>query len=92
MGLFTVRQRLPRVRVPLTGDDPDVVLDLQAVFDRCYDAAAYARSLDYRQPPVPPLRPADAEWADALLREKGLRKHAEKSAAAREQNAEARDL
>ena len=33
----TVRQRLPRIRVPLADDDQEVVLDLQAVFQRCYD-------------------------------------------------------
>src|SRR5205823_14755893 len=30
----TLRQRLPRIRVPLAEDTPDVVLDLQTVFDR----------------------------------------------------------
>ncbi|MBI3947435.1 MAG: DUF4058 family protein [Armatimonadetes bacterium] len=70
---FTVRQRLPRVKVPLADDDPEVILDLQAAFDRCYDEGAYARRLDYRQDPAIPLRPDDAEWADHFLRERGLR-------------------
>jgi len=68
-----LRQPLPRVAVPLGGEDPDVVLDLQAVITRCYDAGAYARTLDYRRDPDPPLTPEDAAWADALLRERGLR-------------------
>lgn len=68
-----LRQRLPRIRVPLAGDDPDVVLDLQAVFDRCYDQGAYARRLDYRREPPTPLKEDDAAWANALLRERGLR-------------------
>jgi hypothetical protein len=68
-----LRQRLPRVRVPLAGNDPDVVLDLQAVFDRCYDEGPYARRLDYRREPSVPLSRTDAEWADALLHERGLR-------------------
>jgi hypothetical protein len=70
---FTLRQRMPRVAVPLLDDDPDLILDLQAVFERCYDEGAYARRLDYRRDPVPPLSRADAEWADALLHERGLR-------------------
>jgi hypothetical protein len=69
----TIRQRLPRIRVPLTEGVPDVVLDLQAAFDRCYDAGPYRRSVDYRREPSPPLTGDDAAWADALLREKGLR-------------------
>ena len=71
--LNRVRERLPRVPVPLTDGDPDVALDLQAVFDRCYDAGPYRRRVDYRREPTPPLRDEDATWADALLREKGLR-------------------
>jgi hypothetical protein len=68
----TVRQPLPRVRVPLRGD-PDVVLDLQAVFQRCYEGAPYGQLIDYQLPPAVPLLPEDADWADNLLREKGVR-------------------
>lgn len=71
--LNTLRQRLPRVAVPLDEGISDIVLDLQAVFDEFYDAGIYARKIDYTRMPEPPLKRADAEWADALLREKGLR-------------------
>jgi hypothetical protein len=50
-----------------------VVLELQPVFDRCYDEGPYARRVDYRREPPVPLTRADAEWADQLLRERGLR-------------------
>jgi hypothetical protein len=50
-----------------------VVLDLQAVFDRCYEEGAYARRLDYRREPVPPLSYNEVTWADTLLRQRGLR-------------------
>jgi Uma2 family endonuclease len=70
---ISLRDRLPRIHVPLADADPDVVVDLQAVLDRCYDEGAYDRGLDYRQNPPIPLRREDAEWADALLRERGLR-------------------
>jgi hypothetical protein len=69
----TVRQRLPRIRVPLTGSDPDLTLDLQSIFDRCYDAGPYSRRVDYRREPPSPLSSEDAEWAHALLRDRGLR-------------------
>jgi hypothetical protein len=69
----TLRQRLPRIRVPLADDAPDVVLDLQMVFDRCYDAAAYARRLDYHRDPPISLSQDNAAWVTALLRERGLR-------------------
>jgi hypothetical protein len=69
----TVQQRLPRIRVPLEEEVPDAVLDLQAVLDRSYDEGAYARQIDYTGGAVPPLAAEDLRWADALLREKGLR-------------------
>jgi hypothetical protein len=68
---MTLRQRLPRIRVPLSNGEPDIVLDLQAVFDRCYDEGAYARRLDYRHEPLLPLSEADRTWAETLLREHG---------------------
>jgi hypothetical protein len=69
----TLRQRLPRIAVPLTEGDADFVLDLQAMLDRCYDAGRYERQIDYRREPAVPFIADDAAWADALLREKKLR-------------------
>ncbi|CAN5731949.1 DUF4058 family protein [soil metagenome] len=68
-----LRQRLPRIAVPLANGDPDVSLDLQPLFDRCYEAGGYARRLDYRRESVPALPRAEAEWAESLLRDRGLR-------------------
>jgi hypothetical protein len=63
----SLREPLPVIPVPLAGKDPDVVLDLQAVFNTVYERAGYDYSLDYRQPPEPPLNEADATWAADLL-------------------------
>ena len=62
---WSVRDPLPRLPVPLLDPDPDVVLDLQAAFDRVYDLG-YGPSL-YRHPIDPPLAGEDAAWADGLL-------------------------
>ena len=70
---ITLRQGLPRIRVPLADSDPDVVLDVQAVFNRCYDEGGYARRLDYRREPPTPLEGDNATWAAAWLSERGLR-------------------
>jgi hypothetical protein len=70
----TLQQRLPRILVPLADGDPDIRVDLEAVFTRAYDEGAYDRDIDYAREPDPPLAPADAAWADSLLRERGLRR------------------
>ncbi|MFQ6044287.1 MAG: DUF4058 family protein, partial [Candidatus Poribacteria bacterium] len=70
---ITLRQRLPRIHIPLQDSDPDIVLDLQAVFNRCYDEGAYARRLNYRSEPPIPLPDKNAQWSNELLREQGLR-------------------
>ncbi|NOX61573.1 MAG: DUF4058 family protein [Chloroflexi bacterium] len=68
-----LRQRLPRVAIPLTEPDPDATLDLQAVFEQCYERGAYEDLVDYGKEPEARLTEEDAAWADALLREKKLR-------------------
>ena len=64
--LWTLRDRLPTLPVPLLEPDPDAVLDLQAVLDRVYDAGGYAPHA-YRHDPDPPLDAEDAAWARGLL-------------------------
>jgi hypothetical protein len=76
----SLRQRLPRPKIPVRSPDADVVLDLPSIFARCYDNGAYAARIDYNQPPPEPFRTDDAEWADVLLREAGLRGRADSRA------------
>lgn len=59
--------------MPLLPPDPDAPVDLQAVLADAYERGAFDAAVDYRRPPVPPLPPELDAWADALLREKGLR-------------------
>jgi Protein of unknown function (DUF4058) len=70
---ISIRQKLPVIGIPLRRKDPDVPLDLAAVFDAVYDGGAYERSIEYDKPPDPPLDPDVAKWANKLLRSKGLR-------------------
>ncbi len=50
-----LRERLPRIGVPLAGDDADVPLDLQAGLARVYEDGAYSEQADYGKPCHPPL-------------------------------------
>lgn len=61
---FPLPERLPRPRIPLRAPDPDVVLDLPAVFTRCYDNGGYADFVDYGQPPPVPLSDAEHVWIE----------------------------
>jgi hypothetical protein len=66
-----LRKRLPRIRIPLVANDPDVQLDLQAVLAHTYQAGNFRHRIDYRKPCVPPLPPDDQAWADQLIGQAG---------------------
>jgi hypothetical protein len=67
-----LRERLPNIAVPLRSTDRDVVLELQPLIEQVYRNGRYD-DIDYRAPAQPPLEGEDAAWANALLRERGLR-------------------
>lgn len=63
-----LQQALPVIRIPLREKDADARLSLQAILEQAYHNGAYGSSIDYTQPPDPPLDPADAAWAAELLK------------------------
>jgi hypothetical protein len=64
---------LPDITLPLTEEVPPVIVRLQDVLNRVYVDGGHDRLIRYEEEPVPPLSSDDAAWADALLKEKGLR-------------------
>lgn len=62
-----ISERLPRFRIPLRSPDADVVVDLQAAFNRCYDNGAFADLIDYSQPPPVLLSQEERAWAQQVL-------------------------
>lgn len=64
---------LPTVGIPLDPGVPEVTIALQPMLDQTYDRSRYTELFDYTQPPDPPLTPEQQAWADAILRERGLR-------------------
>jgi hypothetical protein len=56
-----VRQRLPVIPIPLLAPDPDVHIDLAAVFATAYQRGRYARSIDYGAIPAG-LKAEDRDW------------------------------
>lgn len=67
-----LRERLPAIPIPLRASDRPVLLDLQALLDQCYHNGRYD-DIDYSEPPIPPLPPDDAAWAEAVLKAAGKR-------------------
>jgi hypothetical protein len=63
-----LRQPLPTIPVPLRAPDRDVPLDLAAACLIAYDRGGYVRRLRYDASPVAPLRAADREWAQGVVR------------------------
>ncbi len=62
-----LEQRLPGIPIPVRPEDPEATLDLQAVLNLVYERAGYELVLDYDRDPVPPLTPAQREWAKPIL-------------------------
>lgn len=59
---------LPRIRIPLAGKDPDVLLDIQEALERTYEDGSYDLRIRYDKPCVPPLSGEDQAWANQLIR------------------------
>jgi len=64
---WTLKDKMPTIPIPLLKGDPDVTLDLQAVFNAAYDRAGYDYSLDYSREIEPPLSPEDTKWVKECL-------------------------
>lgn len=64
---WPLRQPLPTLPVPLRDPDPDLMIDLAAVFTTAYDRGRFGRRLNYQKPPQLPLRGADQRWAASVL-------------------------
>lgn len=60
---WSVRQRLPALRIPLTAPDPDLRLDLQPIFGRVFDAGRCAEAIEYGDALEAPLADDDRAWA-----------------------------
>jgi hypothetical protein len=65
---WTMRDPLPRIPIPLAAPDPDVVLELSAVFATAYERGHYAGWIDYSAPLTLVRNPEDRAWAEQIAR------------------------
>lgn len=68
-----LQRHLSKIAIPLSPDDADVILDLQAVFTRCWDEGPYPELLRYDGPPPGTLTPEEIAWCEERLRAAGMR-------------------
>lgn len=59
-----LRERLPRIRIPLADSDPEVTLDIQDAVEQVYYEGRYMWRVRYHEPCEPSLEPADQQWAN----------------------------
>ncbi len=70
---IALQRRLPPIAVPLQAGDRDVLLDLQAVFTRCWQEGPYPEVLRYHEPPPGAMAAEDVAWCAERLQQAGLR-------------------
>jgi hypothetical protein len=69
------QEPLPEIAIPLLPGDPYTVVELQPVFDRCYETGCYRRRVRYAELALnPPLDEKQIEWVRQLHCEAGIAK------------------
>jgi hypothetical protein len=64
---FPLQQRLPKIALPLSADDPDAVLDLQIALARTWEEGPYPELLFYDRPPPGSLTAEELSWVRERL-------------------------
>ena len=64
---FNLRDAIPVFTLPLLPNDEEPEVELGRILHALYERARYDLSLDYAQPPVPPIHEDDVEWARELI-------------------------
>jgi hypothetical protein len=60
---------LPTIPIPLDPPDPDVFIDLSALYATAQERGRYGRKVHRDRPLAVPLAPDDLAWAESLARE-----------------------
>jgi hypothetical protein len=63
----SLKERLPRLKIPLADDDPDATLNLQGAVEQVYFEGRYGRRIRYEEPCEPPLSVEDQTWANERI-------------------------
>jgi hypothetical protein len=64
---WMVKQRLPKLPVPLRDPDADITVDLAAVFTTAYERGRFGRRINYQCAPPAAMSDEDRRWAAAVV-------------------------
>lgn len=64
--LFSVRDPIPAISIPLRQGEDEPLLQLNAVLHEVYERGGFKLAIDYGKPPVPPLSAENTMWATKL--------------------------
>jgi hypothetical protein len=63
---FDLPEEIPNFPVPLRGETPEPIVDLQAVLNDTYRRGRLDLLIDYQSEPVPGLKKSDRQWLEEL--------------------------
>jgi Protein of unknown function (DUF4058) len=66
---FDLQEEIPHFPVPLRGEMPEPIVDLQAILNETYQRGRLDLLVDYSIAPVPELKEPDRRWMQAILAE-----------------------
>jgi hypothetical protein len=64
---FDLPDAMPIVPLPLADQDDEPLLDLHQLLDEIYEQAGFDLTIDYGQPPMPPLAADRSDWLKQVL-------------------------
>ena len=70
---FNLQDGIPVFPVPLSPEDPEILLDLQSILHQVYEQGRYDLIIDYQQKIIPGLSKTEAIWVENVLKQQGLR-------------------
>ena len=64
---WSIRDPLPKIPIPLHGNEEELLLDLNALYQRIYERSYVGLRMKYTADPPSFLRPEDQEWARGIV-------------------------
>lgn len=70
---FNLQDEIPEFSVPLTGSEPEPIINLNLLLNEIYNQGSYDLRINYSRPPIPTLSEPDMAWVNDILQQQKLR-------------------